>query len=262
MVADYYSERSITHENKNTYKTANWAPLNILSCNAQPYHVGTVAHMVKPAGISTSPVIAAQTNSAAKILPPHSNVYGKTLTEWLTAYWQWYYTTTDNTQPFYDGNVRFMPLPSGQLISGTGTPEDPTLYKGQIEVTLKNPGTPFVLPAFSFNYECYGNAVHTCTTKDVLPGGTLVPDATVMSLITDQNLTLDGKPILQDFWDYYISNEFTPPAYYPQRTSYGSTDVWYQQGVGFVVAPLTPGKHKLTLYEKYILPSGESLFLR
>lgn len=210
---------------------------------------GTVTHAAQPAGISTSPVVAAPANVAAKILPPQSHAYGKTLTQWLNAYWRWYYTTTNNTQPFKAGPVTFMPLPSGALISGEGTPEDPALYRGQIEVTLK-PGTPFVLPAFSFTYECYDD---TCTNKDAK-----IPDAEVLSLpiITDHHLTLDGQPILEDFWDYYISTELNPPAYYPQPTSYGATGAWYVQGIGFVAAPLSPGKHTLTLLETYIFPEG------
>ena len=87
--------------------------------------------------------------------PPGSHAYGKILTEWLSVYWRWYYSGADPAQSFV-GRVKLMPLPAGELISGTGTPDDPALYRGHLEITLR-PGTPFVLPLSAWSVERYNN---------------------------------------------------------------------------------------------------------
>jgi len=181
-----------------------------------------------------------------KILPPNANAYGKSLGQWLEAYWRWSYTS-NNTEPFQSGPVAFMPLPAGAQTGGDITnPDDPAYYKGAIEVTLR-PGTPFVLPAFALLWERYQG------WPDVLDDVPL-PDEVMNTTITDQVVTLDGKPILQDFWAYFVSRAFDPMLVYSQPTGYGAVGSIYFQGVGFVAAPLTPGQHTLKLYERYVVP--------
>jgi hypothetical protein len=225
------------------------------------------ANTAKPAPIAS----ANAANGGAKILPPQSIAYGKTLTEWQNAYWEWnfsfgvYGPTTPQPPKIVQGTkVALLPIPSlasGEATSNwsetehTGHWNDPVTITGIKVVTIK-PGTPLVVPAFGFSYECYGPTVKTCTSKDA--NGIPVEDDTVKGLITEHNLTLDGSPILQGekFWNYYVAAEFNPPIWYPQLSDYGSTGVWYSQGVGFVIAPLSVGDHKLIIKETYILQSG------
>jgi hypothetical protein len=128
---------------------------------------------------------------------------------------------------------------------GGGTTEDPASWTGQIELTLK-PGTAFVTPAFAWYGELYLD----------WPGfDPVLPDALVVGSVTVHDLELDGKPILENFWDYYIGGPmyFDPPVVYPEPTGYGSYAAYYFQGAGFVCAPLSVGTHIFTLHERMAL---------
>ena len=87
--------------------------------------------------------MAASVGSAAPPQTPLPNpqAYQRDLPFWLETYWTWYYTGADPAQSVVDG-YQLMPLPNGELISGSWTPEDPALLRGQIEITVA-PGTPF-----------------------------------------------------------------------------------------------------------------------
>ena len=227
------------------FKTLKAKPLLIYCFAIFSLFIGSnFALAVQSGGRELDSIATLPANAAAKILPAHSHAYGKTLSEWLTAYWRVALTSdTPITTPVKFGRMTFMPIPTPTKIGGSGTPEDPDYYKGQIEVTLK-PGTPFVLPAIALYYEKYSDG-----SED-----SVFPNEYVQSTITDQRLTLDDKPILEDFWDYFVSQPFDPAAVYPEPTSYGSVAAIHLQSVGFVAAPLTPGTHKVTVYEKWLLP--------
>ena len=69
--------------------------------------------------MGSSPHLAANTLKTPRIIPPGATAYGKTLSEWLTTYWRWYYSGADPAQSKV-GPVQLLPIPAGDLISGTG----------------------------------------------------------------------------------------------------------------------------------------------
>ena len=180
---------------------------------------------------------------------PNSRAFGKTLTEWLGIYWRWFYSGADMAQSQV-GPVQLMPLPAGELISGTGTPADPALYRGTVEISL-TPGTPFVLPEFAWIGERY-------------EGYPTVPDdlrmANSVALASGHpRLTIDDKVVMSDANKaafYVPPTPFDPIVVYPTPSSYGSVAAVFYQGVGCVVLPLTPGRHVIHLYEPFIIPAG------
>src|SRR5262249_16862837 len=121
-----------------------------------------------------------------RVVSPDKYYHGKTLAEWLTTYWRWFQSGANPAQGQV-GSVQLLPLPAGDMISGSGTPADPALLKGRLEITLQ-PGTSFVLPAFALTGESYNNGT---------PDDTPLPDATVLAGV-HPNLMIDGKSILSD----------------------------------------------------------------
>jgi hypothetical protein len=92
------------------------------------------------AGSWVAPAGAAS-DGAPRIAPPVSNAYGKTLTEWLTTYWQWSLSTAQDLSQSIVGHVQLMPLPSEDFLGGTGTSDDPYVFAGELAITIR-PGTP------------------------------------------------------------------------------------------------------------------------
>jgi len=181
------------------------------------------------------------------IAPPHSHAYGKTLTEWLSIYWRWNILGSDPAQSTV-GRVQLMALPAGTQISGSGTPEDPALYRGQLEISL-TAGTPFVLPEFAWYWERYNNG-----NPDDLP----MADTVALGG-AHPRLTIDGKTVLSDRNKaaYYIPNTaFDPIVVYAAPTSYHSIAALSFQSLGVVVEPLSVGRHVIHLYEPLIIPVG------
>jgi hypothetical protein len=181
------------------------------------------------------------------IAPANSHAYGMTLAEWLSTYWRWYYTGADPAQSTV-GHVQLMPLPAGDYISGSGTPTDPALYRGRLEITLA-PGTPFVLPEFAWVWERYYNG-----TPDDVPMDNAVALAGAHPV-----LTIDGKTVLSDKNKaaYYVPvTPFDPIVVYPAPSSYGSIAALSFQGIGIVGRPLSAGVHVIHLYEPLIIPAG------
>jgi len=181
------------------------------------------------------------------IARPDSNAYGKSLTEWLETYWRWYYTGADPAQSIVR-RVQLLPLPAGDYVSGTGTPADPALYRGNLEITLP-PGTPFVLPEFAWVSERYNNG-----TPDDVPMNDAVALAAAHPV-----LRIDGLTVLSDENKaaFYVPvTPFDPIVVYPTPSSYGSIAALSFQGVGIVGRPLTEGVHVIHLYEPLIIPAG------
>jgi len=186
---------------------------------------------------------------AAGIAPPHSQAYGKSLPEWLETYWRWYYTGADPAQSTV-GHVQLMPLPAGTQISGTGTPADPALYRGELEITL-TAGTPFVLPEFAWVWERYQGYP---TVPDDVP----MADAVALGG-AHPRLTFDGRTVLSDANKaaYYVPNTpFDPIVVYAAPTSYGSVAALSFQSLGVVGEPLSVGRHVIHLWEPLIIPAG------
>lgn len=199
-------------------------------------HVVLVA-LVTLMVVAVAPAVWAGPN---KIAPPNSNAYGQSLTEWMSAYWQAAIAGDDLSW----GKVVGLPLPNGAYAGGAGTPEDPEIYVGVESVEMR-PGTPFVLPIVAWTYEIYEDG-------SIDPE---IPFETFQSWMYPAFLTLDGKPIIEDFYSHYIGPDWwDEPVWYAAPTSYGSVGAVGVQGVGFVAAPLTPGEHVLTLESGFMFP--------
>jgi hypothetical protein len=188
---------------------------------------------------------------APGIAPAHSQAYGKSLTDWLETYWRWYYTGADPAQSTV-GHVQLMPLPAGTQISGSWTPADPALLRGQLDITLLA-GTPFVLPEFAWVWERYQGYP---TVPDDVP----IADAVALAA-AHPRLTFDGRTVLSDANKaaYYVPDTaFDPIVVYPTPTSYGSVAALSFQSLGVVGEPLCVGKHVLHLYEPEIFNAGDT----
>ncbi len=187
---------------------------------------------------------------APRIIPPNSVAYGKTLTEWLYAYWQWFYGGADPAASVING-VQLLPLPASEQLAGSWTPADPAYLKGTLEITLPA-GTPFVLPEFSWVGERY--AGYPAVPDDVpMDNAVALQDVSV-------NLTIDGKPVLLNANKaaFYIPpTYFDPIVMYPAPSSYGSVAAVFYQGVGFVSQPLPVGTHVIRLFEPFIIKPGD-----
>ena len=190
--------------------------------------------------------------SSPGVMPPQSHAFGKTLTEWSEAYWWWAFT---GEQLDDVGRVNFLPLPAGTYIGGDGTAASPAKYVGEIGVALE-PGTPFVLPFFAWTSEKYLDGHED----------PFIPNEMMPSLVTNLSgdgppvVTLDGRPIVKNFWDYYVPPTlFDSIAFYPEPSNYGSIGVAGFQCVAIVVNPLKPGEHILHLVEKYVVEGVEGI---
>lgn len=190
-----------------------------------------------------------------RVAPPGSRAYGKSLAEWLETYWRWYFGSNQDLTQSKVGRVQLLPIPAGEVISGSFTPEDPALIRGRLEITLR-PGTPFVLPLFAWTSETYNNG-----TPDDPP----FPDDLLLASVSP-NLTIDGCPVVTDENErrFYVSRtELSPPIVYPEPSSYGSIAAIAFQSCGIVAHPLPPGVHEIRLHEPYIVanpPLGLSAF--
>ena len=187
--------------------------------------------------------------NAPRIAPAGSMAFGKSLTQWCSIHWRWFYSGADMAQSKVDG-VQLMPLPAGQLISGSGTPADPALYRGSLEITVPD-GAPFVLPAYAWLGERYQGYPGVA---DDLP----VPNDVILAGVHPV-LTIDGRTVLSDANKaaYYIPpTTFDPIIIYPEPSSYGSIGAVFFQGGGIVSMPLSVGVHTIHLYEPFVIPAG------
>jgi hypothetical protein len=196
--------------------------------------------------LSVSPV-AATGGSAARVAPPNSQAYGKSLTEWLGIYWRWYYSGADSAQSMV-GPVKLLPLPAS-VCTGGFTPSDPAVCVGELEITLPA-GTPFVLPLAAWVAERYQGYPST-------PDDPSTPDATFIAGVSP-TFSIDGREIVSDGNKaafYVPTTAFDPIVVYPVPTSYGSVAALRFQGYGIVSPPLTVGTHVIKLDEPFIIQS-------
>jgi hypothetical protein len=180
-----------------------------------------------------------------KVVPPHSNAFGDSLQGWMRAYWTWAFTGEPASGEVK--KVKFLELPAGEWVSGAGTYEDPGVYRGHLDVTIK-PGTKFVLPCVVWLGEVYED-------------GHVDPAAPAEWFGNDDfigaQVTVDGKAIIsnENAADFYVPpTEFDPPIMYSEPSSYGSTGIVYLQGIGFVCGPLPVGTHTVTNYAWFRVP--------
>ena len=176
---------------------------------------------------------------------PQSRAYGKSLSEWLNLYWNWNLRGQDASKSVVNG-VKFLPLPAGEQISGTGTPIDPALYRGQVEVTIDSE-TPFVLPLAGWITETYNNGT---------PEDAPFSDERFLTAISPY-FTIDNQLVLSDCneLDFYVPpTPLKPIVNYSAPSSYGSIAATGFQSIGVVGRPLPVGVHRIHLYEPYIVP--------
>lgn len=188
------------------------------------------------AGSWVAPAGAAS-DGAPRIAPPVSNAYGKTLTGWLTTYWQWSLSTAQDLNQSMVGHVQLMPLPSEDFLGGTGTSDDPYVFAGELAITIR-PGTPFVLPLLTLYGERYNDGTPDDNPADFT--------GTTMSA----TLTIDGRTVLSPANDsaFTVPTTFFHPAVvYPEPTGYNSVAAIWFQGVGIVSPPLPVGVHVIHL---------------
>ena len=189
---------------------------------------------------------AAATDGAPWIAPPVSQADGKSLTEWLSVYWRWYYGTAQDPAQSLVGRVQLMPLPAGEYVSGSGSPDDPAEFVGELAITLR-PGTPFVLPLVALAGERY----------EGYPG---VPDddpAAFSGTTMCATLTIDGRTVVSPANDaaFFVPTTFFDPIVtYPAPTSYGSVAAVWFEGIGIVSPPLLAGVHVIHLGAALIVP--------
>jgi hypothetical protein len=159
--------------------------------------------------------------------PPQSNVFGKSLSEWMELYFTW---ALGGDQADHVGHVEFLPIPNGEYTGGEGTPEDPAIFQGHLDVALE-PGAAFVLPV----------AVWMGWTYD--PDSGIPDDPPLDPSDFYGTVELDGRPIEVS---YFEPVDFDPPIPLPPE-SYPGIATIYVQGLGFVHHPLAVGTHTLTL---------------
>jgi hypothetical protein len=147
-----------------------------------------------------------------------------------------------------------MPIPQGDYLSGSFTADDPGYLQGSLTVTI-SPGTAFFLPCFAWIAERYntGQVDDPSVPNDLIQTVAIHPNGAGLP-----EVTLDGQPILQNFWSYYVGpNAFDPIVTYPEPWDYGSIAAIAYQGVGFVAQPLPPGTHTLHLFERLRITNNE-----
>ena len=204
------------------------------------------AMLVAVAALSWVAPVEAVNTGAPRIAPPVSSAFGKTLTEWLSTYFRWYYATDQDPAQSVIGHVQLMPLPNGQQVGGSGSPEDPAVFVGELDVILR-PGTPFVLPLVNVVGERYEG--YPANPDDPLALG----DTAEMSA----HLTIDGRTIVSDANQaaFFIpTTPFDPIVTYPEPTFYGSVAAIWLTGIGVVSPPLSVGVHVMHLDATLILP--------
>jgi hypothetical protein len=199
-----------------------------------------------------APVDACDTGSGGHgfcrpyVAPPWARVLGRTLAEWLEIYWRWYYSGADPADSMV-GKVKLLPIPAATQIGGSGTPDDPAILQGEIELTLRA-WTPFVTPLFAWIAERYDPALG-------IPDDPTFPDDVLLAGVSP-NLTINGCPVVSDRNErrfYVPATDFDPIIEYAESTSYGSVAALKFQGCGIFGLPLPPGRHVIRLYEPYII---------
>ncbi len=186
-------------------------------------------------GIFLSCLLAGSASAGTKAQPGNSSSFGKSLAGWQELYQRWVWgdiaVPTDALGNAVIGKVVLLAVPQ--------TPGDGTA--GSLDVKLQ-PGQAFVLPFWGLLGTSY---------NDGTPNDPMVPLDLFQTL--DLKVTLDGVTIVdrQNLTDYYYEFAFTPPI----PIAFGNMDgIIWQQAVGFVHGPLTPGQHTLTLDAANTIP--------
>jgi hypothetical protein len=174
------------------------------------------------------PVLRQAARAADGTPPGQSNAFGDSLSDWQ-GLWLASYVGDADIPPDDNGNadighVVLLPIPAA---AGDGTP-------ASADVTL-DAGQAFVVPLWS----TYGFSY-----SDGTPNDPLVPISVFKTL--ELKLTIDGKTLIdgRNLMDYYSQTLFPnglPLSFLP------GDSIIEEQCIGLTHAPLSPGKHTMTL---------------
>jgi hypothetical protein len=172
-------------------------------------------------------------------------VHGHTLGDWQQLYWQW---LLSGAIPSRVGDVQFMPLPDGTPNDGTGTPENPVIYVGELSITFR-PGTALMLPLSDWVGESYTRASMTPDDDPGYPPKDFIVSQSV-------RLTLDGRPLV-DSRHQRLDRLYSEATYFPAPIDYAAPEerapgiyadaaLWVK-GLGIVIEAMPVGRHVLRL---------------
>lgn len=173
--------------------------------------------------------------------PPKSNAFGKPLSEWFALHWSrelWSWVGIET--PDHLGHLKFLPIPAGDYIGGSGTAEDPATFAGHLDVKLK-PGTAFVLPVAGWAGWAYD------------PVWGIPDDPPLDPSAFYGTVELDGHPLALGYVApvYYDPPIPLPDDYYPGMTTI------YVQGLVVLHQPLSVGTHTMTLESGMSFPDPD-----
>jgi hypothetical protein len=185
---------------------------------------------------------AGPSSAAPKPVPPNSKAFGRSLTAWMTAYFEQAFGRPTDTGK----HVSLLPLPVGVWQGdGSFTSQDPSTFVGSLDVSLK-PGTPFVLPIAAWFGESYNNGL-----PDDAPLSSSVFTGSHVLVKMDGSALVNSQADNLARW-YFGPTYFDPPITYDQPTDYGSIAANFIQGLGLRVQPQSRGTHLLTLESEVI----------
>jgi len=163
--------------------------------------------------------------------------FGKTLGEWMALHvGRSLWAAVEVEKPDQVGNVKLMPIPDGEYQGGAGTVDDPAVFEGQLDVTLKS-GTAFVLPVT-------GWIAWTYPTDWGWPDDPPLPVSTFSGTVS-----VDGRPVAVKYFEPTYFDEPIPVAGWPDGTY-----AIFVQGLGVVHEPLSVGCHTMELESSFISP--------
>jgi len=166
-------------------------------------------------------------------IPPQSNAYGHSLEEWMTSYWNWYFLEGQDEATSLIGHVRLLPLPNGEYSGGEGTIDDPAVFTGLLELSLR-PNNAFVLPVLAW----LGYMGEAPLTQEYFTTGPVT-------------VKLDGSTLIdQDNVGHYY---YGPVAL---NIPVEADTIGFAQGISFVYHPLSVGTHTLKLDATLRYPTG------
>ena len=192
-------------------------------------------------------------DAGGKASPPQSSAFGKPLATWLQLYMSW--LLGGGGPDDHVGQVRFLPLPSGQVIEGAFTYADPGVLEGHLDVTLAA-GTPFVLPVDVWIGETYLPSLGYPDDPPIPAEIFTDPSKATIKVYIDGKRVMDStKASVSPFYFGPVPVDVT----YPVPTSYGATGAIFVQGVGFVHPPLSVGTHTIELDAEIRVPPDAAL---
>ena len=178
--------------------------------------------------------------------PGHSNAFGAPLEFWMAAYWRWALGASPSD---HLGHVKFLPIPEGSPVSGSGTFADPVVVVGSIDVVI-HVGEAFALPIESWLGETYDPSTGT---PDDQPLDESIFTGSNVLVALDHRALLDSRR--HDLDDAYFGpHYFHPPILYDTPTDYGSIGVVFVQGLGLVHPPLSRQTHMLVVRSEIRIP--------